>query len=478
MTRNRSLAFFAAVLLMSAAVPAFAAQGTADFTRLAFLGDSYTAGFSNGSLNERHQIFSPAAIFAQQVGQTLCQPGAAATDPCFAQSLVTWPGIPSELVLTAPSLAGVTVAPGQGVPVMLSFGRPFNNLAVPGATLFDISNTTGAEKTPQTTAQAIAPIILRGLGTEVDQAIALKATFIGAWIGGDDFFLSATSGSAKDCSATRPISCLTPTATFKTEYNAILDKLKAALPNTGMFVGNFPPNFATQLPLTSTIPAVIINPATSQPLLVNGAPVQLIGDLGNGTIGQLPLGSTVLLSSASKLQTGFGIPAAFAQIPPFNQLPNVGKPLADSDTLTPAEFGAIAQRITEFNDVINQAAAAHGIPVADVNALFNQIASGSVVIAGLPFNAKYITGGIIGLDGTHLTDIGYTLLANTWIKAVNGGYGTHIPLGSETRFFQNNDPTATPTSIDGLHFSDDAIRTMQYLTTPPAQPKKLHTAHH
>ena len=478
MTRNRSFAFFAAVLLLSAAVPAFAQHGTADFSQPAFLGDSYTAGFSNGSLNERHQVFSPAAIFALQVGKTLCQPGAAATDNCFAQSLVTWPGIPNELVLTAPSLAGVTVAPGQGIPVMLSFGRPFNNLAVPGSTLSDIMNTTGGEKVPHDTAQAIAPVILRGLGSEVDQAIGLHATFIGAWMGGDDFFLAATSGLAKDCSATLPVNCLTPTATFKTEYNAILDKLQAALPNAGMFVGNFPPTFATVLPLTSTIPAVVLNPATSQPLLVNGAPVPLIGDRGDGTIGPLPLGTFVLLSKAAKLQSGFGIPAALAQIPGFPPLPNIGKPLDDSDTLTPAEFATIAQRVADFDAIIADAAAAHNIPVADTTTLFNQLASGQLAFAGIPFTKAYITGGFFGLDGTHLTDIGYTLLANTWIEAVNKGYGTQIPIAPVSRFFANNDTNATPKSIDGLHFSDSAIRTMEFLTTPPSTPKKLHAAHH
>jgi lysophospholipase L1-like esterase len=477
MTRNRSFAFFAAVLLLAAAVPAFAVQGSADFTRLVFLGDSYTAGVSNGSLNERHQIFSPAAIFAQQVGQTLCQPNAAATDNCFAQPLVTWPGIPSELVLTAPSLAGVTTAPGQGVPVMLGFGRPYNNLAVPGSMLADILNTTGAEKVPHDTAQFFAPFILRGLGTEVDQAIALHATFVGAWIGGDDFFLAATSGLAKDCSATLPVNCLTPTATFKTEYNAILDKLTTALPGAGMFVGTFPPAFATALPRTSTIPAVIINPATSQPLLINGAPVPLIGVKEDGTVGQLPLGTFVLLDKAPKLQTGFGIPPQFAAIPPFNQLPNVGKPLDDTDTLTPNEFATIAKRISDFNDIITASAAAHGIPVADTASLFNDFTSGTLTFAGIPFNTKFITGGLVGLDGEHLTDLGYTLLANKWIKAVNGAYGTQIPIAPVTRFFANNDTTATPTSIDGLHFSDDAVKTMEFLNTPPAPPR-LRAAHH
>src|SRR5262245_45974797 len=98
MTRNRSFARIPAALLfvLVAAAPVFAAHGPADFSHVVALGDSYTAGFSNGSLNERHQIFGPAAIFAQQTGSKPCQPTAAATDPCFAIPLITWPGIPSE----------------------------------------------------------------------------------------------------------------------------------------------------------------------------------------------------------------------------------------------------------------------------------------------------------------------------------------------------------------------------------------------
>src|SRR3954447_16799929 len=109
MTRNRSFARITAALLFAfvAAVPVFAAHGTADFSHIVALGDSYTAGFSNGSLNERHQIFSPAAIFAEQTGATLCQPTDTAATNCFAQSLITWPGLPPELILSSPSLTGV-----------------------------------------------------------------------------------------------------------------------------------------------------------------------------------------------------------------------------------------------------------------------------------------------------------------------------------------------------------------------------------
>ena len=477
MTRNRSFARIAAALLfvVVAAAPVFAAHGTADFSHIVALGDSYTAGFSNGSLNERHQIFSPAAIFATQAGATLCQPTATATDNCFAQPLITWPGLPPELILTSPSLTGVVAAPGSGVPVMTGFGRPYNNLAVPGAMLYDILSTTGAEKTPVTGAQAsgIAAPILRGLGSEVDQAVAQHPTFVVAWIGGDDFFLAATGGSAKDCGATPPfISCMSTVDAFKTQYAAVLDKIIAGAPNAGIVVGDFPPTIFTKLPFTSTIPAIVLD-TNLKPVLNNGQPIPLFG-IVDGAPAALPLGSTVLLGSASKLFTGLGIPPQLAALPPFNTLPNAGKPLADADVLTPAEQAAIGARITAINAAIKEIAAARNIPVADVTGLFNRIKAGQVSVAGVPITSAYITGGAFGLDGNHLTDIGYTLLANEFIKTTNSAYGTHIPLAPTSRFFQNNDP-ATAEAISGSNlltfptFSPDALRTLSFFTTSPAR---------
>ena len=483
MTRNRSFARIAAALLFvtAAALPMFAAHGTADFSHIVALGDSYTAGFEGGSLNERHQIYSPAAIFAQQAGATLCSPFATAADNCFAQPLITWPGLPSELILTSPSLTGVVPAPGSGVPVMTGFGRPFNNLAVPGAMLYDILNTTGAEKTPVTGEQAsgIAAPILRGLGSEVDQAIAQHPTFVLAWIGGDDFFLAATGGSAKDCNATPPfIACMSTVDQFKTQYAQVLDKIIAGAPNAGIVVGDFPPTIFTKLPFTSTIPAIVLD-TNLKPVLNNGQPIPLFG-IVDGAPAALPLGSTVLLGSASKLFTGLGIPPQLAALPPFNTLPNAGKPLADTDVLTPAEQGAIAARITAINAVIKDLAAARQIPVADVSGLFNRLTSGQISVAGVPLSTAYITGGLVGLDGTHLTDIGYTLLANEFIKATNAGYGTHIPLAPTSRFLQNNDPTVANPSKLIYQFptmSSDAAKNINIFTTIPALPHFRSTSH-
>src|SRR6266496_1682530 len=138
--RNNSFVRIAAVALLAAAiaVPTFAARGSADFTKFVAIGDSISAGFGAGSLNERHQVFSPPAIIAQQVGLTLCTPAASATDPCFAQPLISFPGLPQgEIVLglTSTGALGPVVIPGAGAPEMPGFGRPYNNLAVPGYTV-------------------------------------------------------------------------------------------------------------------------------------------------------------------------------------------------------------------------------------------------------------------------------------------------------------------------------------------------------
>src|SRR5688572_13328112 len=96
----KAFRFVAAVLVAAlVAVPMFAQRGEADFTVFVALGDSYGAGVSNGSMNERHQVWSWPAVIARQAGLKLCQPNAAAADNCWAQPLVTYPGIGPEFVL-------------------------------------------------------------------------------------------------------------------------------------------------------------------------------------------------------------------------------------------------------------------------------------------------------------------------------------------------------------------------------------------
>jgi len=419
---RKSFFRIAATLFLTAAVawPGFAAaRGKADFTRFVAIGDSYGAAIEAGSLNEQHQVFSWPAIVARQAGA-----------PDFQQPLVSYPGIGPELKLRdAVSYPPViTAEPGQGQPLNLNLARPYNNLSIPGATVEDVITVTGRENPPVGTAQQFAQFILRGLGTEVQQAVAQQPTFIAIWIGGNNALGAVLNGSTN---------FLDTTANFTAAYNKMLDDLVAGAPNAGMVVGNLPTHVAVA-PYASAVPPVIINPATRTPVLINGAPVSYIYDAGNGQVAQLPAGSFVTLGASALLAQGYGIPPAFKAIPPFNLLPKVGTPLPDAVVLTPTEVTAIEARLVEFNAAIASAAAARNIPVADISGLFDRVQNRSEFVGPFSFTSDFVTGGFFSLDGFHLTDIGYTLFADEFIKAINQGYDAKIPAASIADFLQNN----------------------------------------
>ena len=470
MTRTNSFARIAAVALVAiaVAVPTFAARGKADFTTFVAIGDSYGAGYEASSLNEHHQYFGWPAIIARQVGLRICQPTDTAASNCFAIPLITYPGLPAgELILT-PTGSGLTQVPGSGGPAMFGFGRAYNNLSVPGYTIGAALTLTGAEST-----SGLGQVILRGRGSEVDQAISLHPTFIAMWLGGNDFLGAVSQGKP---------SLLTTTAAFTAAYNSALDKLIAAAPDAGFVVGNLPANFAAA-PLTARIPGVIINPATNTPLLINNAPVPLIFDPGDGNIQPLPLGSIVLLSALPRLQGGAGIPPNFKTVPPFSALPLVGTPLTDAETITPAEQVQFGARIAEYNAAITAAASARNIAVADIKGLFDRFAASAtnpIRIGPFAYTNTFATGGLFSLDGVHPSDAGYILFANEFIKAINANYGTHIPLASIALTFQNNDPATA--EVLGLSVPADVAAQMTSIfnsatTAAPAAPPRRRVVH-
>src|SRR5437764_7180270 len=186
MTRIR---VFSLVLISAlVAAPMFAARGSANFTVFVAIGDSYGAGLESGSLNLNHQPFSWPAVIARQAGVA-----------DFQQPLVSFPGIGSELQLVDIIRFPPTITPAAGTaaPINLNLARPYNNLSVPGANVTDVITLTGKEppRSAQDTARIFAQFELRGLGTEVQQALALHPTFIAIWIGGNDALGAVLSGT-------------------------------------------------------------------------------------------------------------------------------------------------------------------------------------------------------------------------------------------------------------------------------------------
>jgi lysophospholipase L1-like esterase len=478
MTRIRSFARIATVALAIAviAVPGFAATGSANFKTVVAIGDSYGAGFESNSLNEHHSVYSWPAIVAKQLGIPLCTLGSSATENCFAQPIVSYPGIGPEMTLmdisTYPPV--IVNAPGSGSPLNTTFGRPYNNVSIPGANVADTFTVTGAVAKPTRGVEQLAQFILRGPVTEVDSVVAQKPTFILVWIGGNDFLGSATNGTTAG---------LTSVAAFTSAYNTLLDKLTAT--GAGVVVGTLPTNPAA-VPFFRTVPTVLINPATRTPVLgPTGQPITLVGQIDAAPgVGQLQAGSFVTLAAGSLIAQGFGIPSALKPIlDPTNKLPLFGTPLPDAVIITPAEMTALTQRIADYNTAIVASAAAHNVPVADIKGLFDRFAAG-LNVGPFHLTSDYITGGIFSLDGVHLSDIGYTLFANEYIKAINAGYGTHVPVASIATFMQNNDPATKMASGSSAYpgmmwiMSDEASRSLSQMfsvtTTPAPRRRALH----
>lgn len=46
-------------------------------------------------------------------------------------------------------------------------------------------------------------------------------------------------------------------------------------------------------------------------------------------------------------------------------------------------------------------------------------------------NTSLVTGGLVGLDGIHLTARGYALMANKMLAAIDATYGSNFTLGKD-----------------------------------------------
>ena len=355
------------------------------FAKYVAVGDSLTAGFTNGSLVLTHQSVSWPALVARQTGTSIVE---------FQQPYITEPGGPAELALV--SLSPLVVAPkasGTGLPANFRLDRPYDNLAVPGATSVDVvATTTGL----------FHEAILRGRGTQLQQAVSLSPTFVTLWIGSNDVLAAVTNGRAIDGVT------MVPLAAFRAAYAQTVGTLRA----TGATVVTATITDVTLAPFVNAIPPVVVNPATLQPVLIGGQTVPLIGPSG-----PLAPGSKVTLGASALLAKGTGIPAA---------LGGSGQPLPDEVVLDPAELAAIRERVSAINQSIREIAAAAGVPVLDLNAFTADLLTNGREYAGITLSGAYLTGGLVGYDGIHPTEIGYTLLANEWIAFLNRETGTHL----------------------------------------------------
>lgn len=373
--------------------------GTADFTRYVALGNSLTAGVQSGALFQSGQIYSYAALIAKQVNTT------------FEIPLISDPGLPSgangriEVISIEPFITTINTSMGQ--PINSFYPKPYNNLGVPGAFVYDILNATNANDCYTAKfAQSPNPlfdVILRGNGSAFTQAKSLQPTFLSLWIGNNDVLGFGTSGG------TLPY---TPISTFTALYSQLIDSIKTL--NVKVVVANIPD--VSAIPFFTTV---------GDQLKAQGIST-IWGTDYNNQIVPMNLSSTLITLPASELlydENGKPTLVGFSQANPF---PN-------NVILDSVEISVIKNIVNNYNTTIhNLVSKEDNFALVDVHSLLNTYRAndllGGIETDGIRFSTTFVSGGMFSLDGVHLTNQGYALVANEFIKKINEKFSAKIPL--------------------------------------------------
>lgn len=108
--------------------------------------------------------------------------------------------------------------------------------------------------------------------------------------------------------------------------------------------------------------------------------------------------------------------------PEFQALPV----LPERFVLDVSEQAKVTAAIEAYNQVIRDAAGSKYAYV-DINDFFGKVISG-FSYQGVGYSPTFVTGGAFSLDGIHLTQRGYALAGNEFIKAINAKYNANLSL--------------------------------------------------
>ncbi len=365
------------------------------------IGNSLTAGFQSGGLRADWQKASYPALLAQQMGVT-----------DFQMPLVDSPGVGSSPALTGqfatPLYLDATGNPAPhfvtGNPSSLfsnqSYGHPYNDLGVPGATTRDVLMAYD-HSTSQSGANTLFDAILRGplLGntTMLHQAISLNPDILTMWVGSNDILSGIIAGTITEGVT------VTPVAIYTGMMDQIFDSLLTQT-HARIFVANIPS--ITSIPYVTTVPRSFFDSTFH----VSDTSTRLLTEKDNVKY--------VLLPALASLKKGDGFPTAAG---------GTGIKLPKNLTLTQAEADLATQLIDGYNAYLKTKVAAHPdrLALVDVNALLNKLVAGELA----PLTGKFFmfdpTHTAFSYDGVHPNDKGYREVANVYLDAINSALGKH-----------------------------------------------------
>lgn len=474
--------------------------GDADFSTYVAIGNSLTAGYSDGTVSRLSQQYSYPNILAQQFAVV---GGGAFTQPSYAEDVDNLGGIAGVPGFSTRLIINAQIDPNTGQPIgpqpivgtsaitLTPQAKAYNNMGVPGAKSFHLlapgyGNIAGLMTTPRSANPYFVRHATTPTATVLGDAMSLNPTFFTNWIGSNDVLAYAISGGdgtnqlGNMNPATYGENDITDPAVFNSVYTTIINALTA---NGAKGVVATIPN-VTAIPYFTTVPynpvpldaaratalnsafatyngglalaqnaglitadekarrTIVFHEGQGNAITITDEGLTNLSALGLPSYRQATANDLIVLPARAVIGTAVGGNPT--------QINGVSVPLADKWVLVPTEIAAINTATTSFNNSIRAIAASKNLAVADMNAIMNQLISGLRLEDGQIYTANYFSTSrlnttLFSLDGVHPNARGYAVVANEIIKVINSYYHAHLPLVSAAGYpgstvLPNNNP--------------------------------------
>ncbi len=404
--------FFIAVLILAgceAEIDQYTPDsGEADLSSYVAIGNSLTAGYTDGDLFRSGQENSLGMIIAGQLmhaGLENFKQPMMKDENGFGNRLVLAQVDGSPLPVPRPG----TPDPGNFENIFQQEG-PFHNMGVPGAKTSHLLFEGYGSLNPYYGRFASDPVS----GSVIKDALALQPSFFTLWTGSNDILGFALGGGEGEG--------ITPTE----EFSAALQTIVAQLTANGArgAVANIAD--ITRIPFFSAIPydALALMSQGQVDMLNAGYaeaphiefsfgrnPIVVADQSHPAGIRQIERGELVLLTAMQGMTAnGWGSSV----------------PLAPEYYLNLEQVSMIKESTGDYNSVIEQLTGSAGLAHVDVASLLRAAETG-IYFDAIAFNTQFVSGGLFSLDGVHLTARGYAIVANEFIAEINRAYNASIP---------------------------------------------------
>lgn len=101
-------------------------------------------------------------------------------------------------------------------------------------------------------------------------------------------------------------------------------------------------------------------------------------------------------------------------------------PLADKWVIIPSEQNEIKAATDAYNVTIESIANTKGLALVDFKGILEQAHTVGISDGDFTLTTALVRGGLVGLDGIHLTSRGYAVMANKFLEAMDAKYGSNF----------------------------------------------------